>query len=474
MKNAPTSTPPRDVRDVYGRRYRIGEDAEDLTGHSRRWQLWAAWACMVAISPLQYSFGSSALGLQESRGWSFVQTMWLLAVFVACQALVAVPAAWLQRVRRASPTQLVVLGGVLAAAGLATLAHSGSYAAVLLGYALIGGTGAGLVYAACITTAARWFPDRRVATIGFVTGGFACGAVPSIALLTIFDSAAGQRVVFDLTAAVALLIVMTAGGVLKDPPRHWWPAEIDAQVWAVDRKLNRSIPNNIPAARHYRPAEAMRTGALPLMWLTLALSTALSLFGIAFVVSYAIEARLGLAVAGLAAGLLAAVNGLGRSFAGNLSDRFGRRRVLAAVLMIEGFTHVGLVLAGESGAGWAFVLCAMFAGLGGGAFYAIMANLVLEFFGENSLVQNQAILYSAKAVGGLVGIGVTASVVQAYGYRPVFLAAGLLGLLTALTVRFLKQPGRPVLPVRPQLGTPVAGTVSLLAQPHPGQARPGE
>lgn len=457
MIETATSTPPRDVRDVYGRRYRIGEDAGELTGHSRRWQLWAAWACMVAIGPLQYSFGSAALGLQASRGWSAAATMWLLALFVACQALVAVPAARAQRMRRASPTQLVVLGGVLAAAGLVTLAHSGTYVAVVAGYSVLGGIGAGLVYAACITTSARWFPDRRVATIGFVTGGFACGAVPSIALLTIFDSPAGQRLVFDLTAVAALLIVMTAGGVLKDPPRHWWPAEIDAQVWAVDRKLNRSIPHNIPAARHYRPGEAMRTGALPLMWLTLAFSTALSLFGIAFVVSYAVDSHLGTAVAGFAAGLLAVVNGLGRSIAGHLSERFGRRRVLAAVLMIEGIAHVGLVAAGESGVRAAFVVCAMFAGLGGGAFYAIMANLVLEFFGENSLLQNQAILYSAKAVGGLLGVGVTASVVATVGYRPLFLGAGLIGLMAALSVRFLKQPGRPALPVRPQLGTPVAG-----------------
>src|ERR1700754_3802013 len=107
--------PPRDVRDVYGRRYRIGEEAHDLTGHSRRWQLWAAWACMVAISPLQYSFGTAALGLESDRGWGTAQTMWLLAIFVACQALVAIPAAWIHRVRRATPTQLVVVGGVLAA-----------------------------------------------------------------------------------------------------------------------------------------------------------------------------------------------------------------------------------------------------------------------------------------------------------------------------------------------------------------------
>jgi MFS family permease len=306
------------------------------------------------------------------------------------------------------------------------------------------------VYAACITTSARWFPDRRTATIGFVTGGFAVGAVPSILLLTVLE----QRIVFDLTAAVAVLVVLIAGGLLKDPPRHWWPAEIDAQAWAIDRKLNRSIPHNAPAVRHYRPGEAMRTGALPLMWLLLAISTALSLLGIGFVVSYGVSAGYSLGVAAFAAGMLAAVNGLGRSTAGHLSDRFGRRRVLAAVLMIEGFAHVGLVVAG---AGWAFVVCAMFAGLGGGAFYAIMANLVLEFFGENSLLQNQAILYSAKAVGGLVGIGVAASVAAAVGYRPLFLGAGLLGVLTALSVRLLKQPGRPALPVRPQLGTPVAG-----------------
>jgi MFS family permease len=448
------TTQSRDVRDVYGRRYRIGEDARQLTGHSRRWQLWAAWACMVAISPLQYSFGTAALGLESGRGWGSAQTLWLLAGFVACQSLVAIPAAWAQRVRRATPTQLVVVGGVLAAIGLATLAHADSYVTVVLGYALLGGIGAGLVYAACITTPARWFPERRTATIGFVTGGFAVGAVPSIALLAIFES--HQRVVFDLAAIFAVVVVLIAGGLLKDPPRHWWPADIDAQTWAIDRKLNRSIPHNLPAVRHYRPSEAMRTGALPLMWLMLAISTALSLFGIAFVVSFAVTAGLGMAAAGFAAGMLAAVNGLGRSFAGHLSDRFGRRRVFAAVLMVEGFTQVGLVVAGEAGASWAFVLCAMFAGLGGGAFYAIMANLVLEFFGENSLLQNQSILYSAKAVGGLVGIGVTASLVAQVGYRPLFLGAGLLGVLAALSVRLLKQPGRPALPVRPQLGTPVA------------------
>jgi len=242
---------------------------------------------------------------------------------------------------------------------------------------------------------------------------------------------------------------------LKDPPPHWWPPEIDAQVWAVDRQVNRSLPHNIPAARFYAPGEAMRTGALPLMWLILALSTAVSLFGIAFMASYAVSADLGFAVAGLAAGLLAGVNGLGRSFAGKLSDRFGRRRVLAVVLVVEGFSQFGLALAGQAGSQWAFAACAMLAGVGGGAFYAILGSMVLDYFGENSLLQNQAILYSAKAVGGLVGVGGAALLIAAVGYWPLFVAAGVTGLATATMVRFLKQPGRPSLPARSQLGTPI-------------------
>ena len=251
------------------------------------------------------------------------------------------------------------------------------------------------------------------------------------------------------------MIVTASGLQLKDPPPHWWPGDIDAQLWAVDRNLNASLPRNIPAARYYAPGEAMRTGALPLMWLILALITAVSLFGIAFIASYAVAADLGAAVAGLAAGLFAAVNGLGRSFAGRLSDRLGRRRLLAVVLVVEGFTQFGLALAGHAGSPWAFAVCAMLAGVGGGAFYAILGNLVLEYFGENSQLQNQAILYTAKAMGGLVGVGGAAFLIGAVGYGPLFVAAGLIGLGTAAMVRFLKQPGRPSLPARSQLGTPI-------------------
>lgn len=442
----------REVTDLYGRCYRTGESAEEISGHSRRSLMWAAWACMVAISPMQYTFGVAVTGLVAANGWTLMQTLWLLAVFVLCQAGVAIPVAWLHRSAVVTVPQLVVGGGLLSAVGLLSLAHLDSLTGTLVGYSLIGGAGAGAVYTTCLTTIARWFPDKRAAMSGFVTGGFACGAVPTIALITWLGDG-GPRIVFTVAALVTVIVVPVAGRILTDPPRHWWPAHIDARVWAVDRQVNPSLPNNIPAARHYSPSEALRTG-LPWIWLVLALISAVSLLGIALVAGFAIAAGFSAGVAGVAAGSLAAVNGVARATAGSLSDRFGRRRVLTAVLAVEGCAFLGLAWAGSAGSGWALVVAAMFAGLGGGAFYAIFGNVVLEYFGDRNLLQNQAVVYSAKAVGGLVGIGVGALCVSRFGYAGVFLAAGLLGLVTATMVRFLKQPGRPALPVRPQLGTP--------------------
>ena len=442
---ARTSAASREVRDVYGRHYRIGDSAEQLTGHSRRHQLVRAWLCLAAIGPLQYAFGFAVLGLPAADTWGGVETMWLLALFVVVQAVTAVPAAWLNRRRLISPAVVVVTGGVLAAAGLASLAHADSLALAAVGYAGLGGVGAGLVYATGVATAASWYPEKRVSVIGFVTGGFAVGAVPGIVALAAVTSAGAHVVVFDVLAAVALVVVTVAGVGLVESPPFWWPGEIDAQSWAIDHKLNPSLPNNVPAAGDYAPSAALRTGALPLMWLIFALATAVSLFGIGFVAGAAVDAGVGMVAAGAALAALAAVSGVGRPVAGRLSDSYGRSRVLSHVLLLAGAAQFGFALSGHLGSTPGFVVSAVLAGLGGGAFYAIFATLVLEYFGQSSVLQNHSALYSAKAVGGIAGVGGGALLVSALDYSPVFVIAGVLALVAAALVRFLKQPGRATL-----------------------------
>lgn len=437
----------REVSDAYGRRYRVGETPEVLTGRPREHQVWRAWLCLAAIGPLQYLFGFAVLGLPGASSWDPVHAMWLLALFVVIQAGTALPCAWLARRRMApSPSSLVTAGGVLAAAGLLCLGNADSLAVAAIGYAGLGGIGAGLVYSTAASTAGRWFPDRRVSTIGFVTGAFACGAVPGIIALTVASSADAHVIVYDALAAVALIVVLAAGRGLVDPPPQWWPSDIDPQLWAIDHGLNPSLPRNVPAVREYPPLDALRTSALPLMWLIFATITAVALLGTGFVSHYAAEAGLGVTAAGLAAAGLAAVSGLGRSATARMSDLFGRSHVLGVIVAIEGVAQLGLAVTGHLGSAVGFTLFAILTGLGGGAFYAIFAHLVLEYFGERNVLQNQAILYSAKAAGGIVGIGGGALLVSHSGHETAFAVAGCAALAAACLVPLLKQPGRPTLP----------------------------
>jgi MFS family permease len=435
----------REVSDAYGRRYRIGETAEELLGCPREHQKWRAWLCLAAISPLQYLFGFAILGLPTAGAWDPVGRMWLLALFVVVQAGTALPCAWLTRDRRISPATLVVTGGVLAAAGLVTLGHADNLAVATIGYAGLGGIGAGLVYSTVVPTAGRWFPDKRVSTIGFVSGGFAFGAVPGILALTLATSPEAHVIVYDVLAVVALVTVTVAGRRLVDPPPHWWPDGIDPQLWAIDHSLNRSLPHNVPAVREFLPQDALRTAALPLMWAIFAAISAVALLATGFASQYAVDAGLGITTAGLAAAGLAGVSGLGRSVTARLSDLFGRAHVLGLVLAVEGVAQLGLAATGRLGSSLGFTLCAILAGLGGGAFYAIFANLVLEYFGERSVLQNQAMLYSAKAAGGILGVGCGALLVSRLGHDVTFAIAGGVALATACLLPLLKQPGRPTL-----------------------------
>jgi MFS family permease len=78
-----------------------------------------------------------------------------------------------------------------------------------------------------------------------------------------------------------------------------------------------------------------------------------------------------------------------------------------------------------------------------------LIGLVREYFGEESALQNFGILYSAKAVGAVLGIGLAAFVVTTHGYVSAFAAAGVLSLAGAVLAGRLAQPGRPksLLPV---------------------------
>ncbi|HVQ51119.1 MAG TPA: OFA family MFS transporter [Mycobacterium sp.] len=444
---SPTSAPVAvvEVRDLHGRSYRVGERPHDITGHSRTWMLGLSWAAMAGIGVLQYGYGVAVTALHTTNGSNVTGALWVLALWVVFQAGAAAPTAALSHRFALAPSRAVLVGALLCAAGPLTLAYTDSFALAVLGYSVLCGTGAGIVYATCTSTVAKWYPEQRAVRVGFVTGAFGYGAVPFIALFAAVLAPGNRAEIFAGVGVAVLLVVAVCGVLLRDPPAGWWPPEIDPKLWAIDKRVNRSLRNNVAAVRQYSPGEAVRTPAFVVMYLILVFAAAASLLAIVYVPFVALSHGFSLAVGASAVGLLAVVNGAGRSVAGWISDRFGRRRTLSVALLLEGCAQLGLVYSASVGQPAAFVAFAALSGMAGGAFYPLFASLVADYFGERNAVRNFGVVYSAKLFGGIIGVGLPAFVVASDGLTFLFVAAGLLSLCAAVMTRLLHRPGYPAL-----------------------------
>ena len=431
--------PPTYIRDCYGRLHRVGEtDRSLLGGLGRRWMLWPAWAAMLGAGALQYGFALTALPLHGAR-----TTFAVLAVWTVCQAA-AVPVAHLLRTgRKVGPGALVLLGGACCAGALAVAAAVAQSAhpataggtALLVGYGLLGGTGAGLVYATCASTAARWYPERAPAAVAFVTGGYACGAVlPLLLLLGLGAHGSAVAPVLGGVGGLSLLAALACGALLRDPPEHWWPAGIDPRQWTLDRHLNRSL-------RHDRPPlweAGARPGTASGSWRRLYAATALTSAALLFDLGrMAADCAVRPGAATLAAcAAFAAGSGVGRGGVGVLAERFGRGTVLATALLLGAVAQPGLVGGGPA----AVICCAVLAGCGTGGLYPLLVGMLRGFYGRHGGQRAFALLYTAKAVGGAAGCALAAFAPRSAG---AWTALAIL-LAAALAIRTARRP-RPLL-----------------------------
>ncbi|MFE6164500.1 OFA family MFS transporter [Streptomyces sp. NPDC056486] len=437
-----TGTPYREITDEYGRVYRVGETDRDILGHSRKIMVYLPWIAMMAISVFEYAFGSAEDTLSHAHGWTQSNTFWILSVWVFFQAGIAFPAGWMRERGILTARNAMYIGSVMCLIGFLALSHLNNVWLAIIGFGVIGGVGSGFVYATCINMVAKWFPERRGAKTGFVNGGFAYGSLPFIFIFNYAFDTGNYHRVLDLIGAYILVVVLACAFFFKDPPKNWWPSEVDPLEKSGASKAAASLAKNPPAVRQFTPKEAIRTGMLPLMWFTLVMTAGVSIFGISFQVDFAKEVGFGPLVAATSMGLMAVINGIGRGVVGWLSDIWGRKATLVFVILVLGLSQFGVIWAGDIHSEWLFLVFAFLSGFGGGAFYPMFAALTPDYFGENYNATNYGLVYSGKLISGLFGGGLGSMVVAAWGYNGAYALAGGISMLAAAVALLLRQPGR--------------------------------
>jgi OFA family oxalate/formate antiporter-like MFS transporter len=452
MAAASGSVPFQQLTNSTGRVFRVGETDRQILGYPRGVIIWAAWLAMCLAGLLEYTWAALSGSLAASHHWGPAPTFWLFSFFVIFESFVQIGTGYLRNRGILTVRWATIIGGIVCGIiAYLWLANSTSIWTAYASYAVLGGIGSGMVYSSCINIVAKWYPEKKGWRTGFVNGGWAYGSVPFIIAIGGFTSGAGASATltpahvknFIIIQGIIMTVgIVIAGWFLIDPPKNWWPKEIDPLDW--HKHSTRDLENNPPSLRHYTVQQMWHTPQAKWLGVQYALYVGCSLFGVAYYYGFGSAMGLGkFAYVGGAAGF-ALADGICRPIYGYISEFIGRRKTMIYAYSGNVVFQLLALWAGESHQGLLFAICAVISGGLSGANFPMTAAIVADYYGETNNAVNYGSVYAWKALGGsfagggaaLVMTGTLYGTASFHWVRGFFFGAAL-GALAVVTLIFL-------------------------------------
>jgi len=444
------------VQNDTGRVFRVGETPKQLLGYSRTVVIMAAWAVMCLSGLVEYTWGALSGSLQAAHNWGEAPVFWLFSFFVIFESFVQIGTGFLRN-RGILPVRWATMAGglICGIVGYSITAYGTNIWEAYLGYAVLGGIGSGMVYSSAINIVAKWYPEKKGWRTGFVNGGWAYGSVPFILAIGGFATGSGVGTMSPSATQHFIIIqgiIMTVGiGIcgwfLKDPPKNWWPTDVDPLNWAKNKRSARDLTSNPPALGQYTLKTMWATPQAKWLSIQYALYIGCSLFGVAYYYSFGTAMHLGTwAAVGGAAGFSLADGGF-RPFYGLLSEYIGRRRTMAYAYAGNVVFQLATLYAGLNHQAALFAIFAVISGGLSGANFPMTAATVSDYYGENNNAVNYGSVYAFKALGGSFAGGVAALIMTGtlygsatFNWERGFWFGAALGALATVVVYFKCKP----------------------------------
>ena len=409
--------------------------AESRLGISRWWLVVAAAGVMGVAGSYQFVWSSirTPIGAQVGATEAGLGTVFTL--FVVFQTVSQFPAGWVRD--RYGPRVPLLVGAVLLTAGYAGTALATTLPAAYLTYS-VGGVGTGVVYTVAVNTPVKWFTERR----GFATSVVAMSYSGTSFLLIPFVRMSGDvgTTLFGL-GALAGLVTLLAVPILRDPEEPVDAAPRDEPPEGSDRD-DAPTGGNPAGRRHgdraYTWRETLRTWQFWLLYGVFVAVNGVGLMLIGKVVSFAEALALPASAATGSASLIALADASGVIVVGDLSDRLGAERTIAASLVLCGVALAAAVLVGGTGFGLGFVALVAVAAFFRSPAFGVFPSLVGEYYGAAHSSQNYAALYTAKLWGGVFGGAVASALIVVLGWSTSFLLAAGFIALAGVAAAFLE------------------------------------
>jgi sugar phosphate permease len=394
---------------------------------------------MLATAGAMGSAGVMIQPLHEEFGWDIADISTAMAVRLVLFGLLGpFAAAFMSHfgIRRVVTTALALIMGGLVVSFFMTEVWQ---LVVLWGVVIGVGTGmTALVLGATVAT--RWFSKRRGLVVGLMTASNATGQLVFLPLLAALTEAYGWRMALTLAVAVIALAMVLVLLLMRDHP-----AELGLPAYGETALSPLPTRDHTFLETLVSPLTTLKSVfGNPVFWV---------LFGTFFVCGLSTNGLIqthwisicgdfGMAAV-TAAGTLAVIgifDFLGTILAGWLSDRYDNRFLLFWFYGLRGLSLIYLSVSGFS-----FVelsIFAVFYGLDWVATVPPTVKLAAENFGREKAGLVFGWIFAGHQIGAATaafGAGYFRSDFDTY--MPALQIAGLMCLLAALSILFLRKPG---------------------------------
>jgi OFA family oxalate/formate antiporter-like MFS transporter len=434
-----------------------------------RWMIVVGGILVNLMLGVTYTWSVFGAALKNKFGWLIADQAMAFSIMLLFFAITMPIAGRLQDKR--GPRFIALIGGILL--GLGFIASSFALQnniLMYLTYGVLAGSGVGFAYNAPISAGSKWFPDKRGLVMGLMVFGFGFGSVllapmaevlingvpsnptgliqPIVAAmfgLPVLSSLAGIGLdkTFLLLGVLFIVIVCAGAMLLRNPPAGWKPEGWDPS------KTKKAVTH---AYKDFSLSEILRMKQFWMLWLMFTFSAGVGLTLIGFLKNLAATIfenvhGFSAASAGLEGAIVVSVfaifNGVGRIFAGWLSDRIGRTKSMFLFFGLQAVLVSTLIYTATISPLVVYVAMALI-GMCFGSNFALFPSATADFFGTKNVGANYGVVFTAYGVGGLLGPTLFANMlpqkpVFADYTNPILIISALVGV-AALMALFTKPP----------------------------------
>lgn len=330
------------------------------------------------------------------------------------------------------PKRVILAGGIMFGAGLILSGFANSIPFLIVSYGLINGLGLGMTYGCTISTAVKFFPDKRGLIGGISTAVYGMSSVIISPIITVIVEK------FDVTKAfkgigLVFLILITVCSIFIERcpeqfmPEGFQPPKAVAKKGAVDKNWKEMLRSPV----FYIMIFLLTCGAFSgMMIISQASAMAQNMAGMSVI------------AASTAVSVLSLFNASGRIAAGYISDKIGRINTLFGACMLS---IVGLFLLYQTNAGGVttFYIGISVVGICFGAFMGVFPGFTADQFGAKNNSVNYGIMFIGFALAGYFGPSMMRQVLHTTGtYQRAFLIAvglSVAGIILSFVYRLVAR-----------------------------------